>query len=431
MGSLKDYPPVLNQKLLAEVLGVNVRTCRRMNQDGRTPPPMNPGSKGQPRWSRDRVEAWLKGQKVAEWATAKPTAEEEQAEATVALLKSENQKLRKRITNVGSIGALVTQAVEDALADYRAPAVKAPTKARANSRRESEEAVLHISDVQWGKVTRSYDSAVARERIDLLAKKVTACIERHRSYADIDTLHIYLGGDIVEGESIFPHQAHVIDSPVIQQACLEAPDAISGLVLSLAEVVHNVKVAAVRGNHGRTAPRSVGANPRSNWDSVCYITARILTLGSARFPSPLASRVEWVNSDSFYHIQEVAGWHHMLVHGDQIAGWGGIPAYGINRRAAKWALSVLREMKRAGIPDTWDALYLGHFHTYSQGFVVDRPWYLNGTTESDNEFALEAMGEAGSPVQRLQFWSREHGMVADRPIYLDRSARTGTKEAVS
>jgi hypothetical protein len=75
------------------------------------------------------------------------------------------------------------------------------------------------------------------------------------------------------------------------------------------------------------------------------------------------------------------------------------------------------------LPETWGHLYLGHFHTYTNGSLNGRWWFANGTTESDNEYAREELSASGVPVQRLQFWSAEHGLVADRPIYLTHGLR--------
>ena len=106
------------------------------------------------------------------------------------------------------------------------------------------------------------------------------------------------------------------------------------------------------------------------------------------------------------------GHRHLIVHGDQIrGGFAGFPWYGAARKAQGWI---------DAIPEQWETLYFGHFHTYTGGTLNRRRWYCNGTTESDNEYAQEQLAACGMPVQRMQFWNREHGMVADRPVYLTR-----------
>jgi len=46
-------------------------------------------------------------------------------------------------------------------------------------------------------------------------------------------------------------------------------------------------------------------------------------------------------------------------------------------------------------------------------------FFANGTTESDNDFALEVIGESGRPCQRVVFFNKEHGPVADSLVWLD------------
>ena len=48
----------------------------------------------------------------------------------------------------------------------------------------------------------------------------------------------------------------------------------------------------------------------------------------------------------------------------------------------------------------------------------------NGTTESDNEYALEQLAAAGWPVQRLAFFSAHHGLISDNPVWLTSERRS-------
>src|SRR5688572_15236447 len=96
--------------------------------------------------------------RVVKAATDLPNPQEV---ATVALLKEENGRLRRKLLTKGAAGELIVQAVEACFSDYRAPNVHTPRKSAKSG--EAEEAVLHVSDVQYGKITASYDSTVATE----------------------------------------------------------------------------------------------------------------------------------------------------------------------------------------------------------------------------------------------------------------------------
>ena len=328
---------------------------------------------------------------------------------TVRLLRAENTSLRRKIASTGANAQLVMDAVDHALDGYEPPRLPPPME--SPPRGEEEIAVAHLSDTQIGKVTKTYDTEIACGRIAEFGEKVCTIIERHRAYAKVNEVHLYLGGDMVEGELIFPGQAHLIDQSVFDQAVLSGPTAVCRLVLRLLQTVKRVKVVCVCGNHGRPASKHAGSHPRSNWDRVFYHVAQVMTLGAnGRTHKDTAGRVEWVNADDFYAVNEVLGHRHLIVHGDQIrGGFGGFPWYGAAKKAQGWIDSV---------PQEWHTLYFGHFHTYTGGTLNLRRWYCNGTTESDNEYAAEQLAACGRPVQRLQFWNAEHGMVADRPVYL-------------
>ena len=326
-------------------------------------------------------------------------------ERAIAELRRVNEDLRRKLLAQGGQGGLILEAVQQSFEGYEPPAI--PTPKAAKRKPELEVAVAHLSDTQFGKVTRTYHSGIAFARVQEFADRVVKCIERHREYATVEEVHLYLGGDMIEGELIFPGQAHLIDQSVFDQAVRTCPDAIARCILTLAACVQKVKVIAVAGNHGRPGSKHAGSHPRTNWDRVCYEVARMM-LGKQ-------PRVEWQIADDFFAVNNVLGHKHLIVHGHQIrGGFGGFPFYGVGKRAWGWIDAIEEE---------WHHLYFGHFHTMTTGNLNGRWWFANGTTESDNDYAREELSASGVPVQRLQFWNHEHGLVADRPIYL----RTGLK----
>ena len=114
--------------------------------------------------------------------------------------------------------------------------------------------------------------------------------------------------------------------------------------------------------------------------------------------------------DTWYAIDRVFGWRNLLTHGDLIrGGFAGFPFYGVGKKISGWS---------DALPEAWDNLYFGHFHTLASGRQNSRAWYCNGTVESDNDYARAELAATGLPMQRLQFFNARHGMVADRPIYL-------------
>ena len=347
---------------------------------------------------------------IADWARSASKADP----AAIVELRKENERLRRRLTSEGANAEIIMQAVREVFADYTPPQI--PTPPKQKKRAESEVAVLHVSDTQFGKVTRSYDSQIAAERIADLAARTVKCIDRHREYASVDEVHVYLGGDMIEGETIFPGQAHLIDESVLSQSVVSCPGALSKLLLVLAGHVDRVHVVGVPGNHGRYGSKHMGAHHATNFDTLVYRTLRLMTTGPEGFERPDSKRITWQVASGFYAVNDVAGHKHLIVHGHQIrGGFAGFPWYGVGKRASGWI---------DAIPERWDHLYFGHFHTYTSGSLNGRWFFANGTTESDNDYAREELSASGEPVQRLQFWNAKHGLVADRPIYLRDSRKS-------
>jgi len=316
-------------------------------------------------------------------------------------LRREVDKLRRQVKRLKLIQGVVAEAATVALASSPPILVGKPQK--HPKRKETEVAVAHLSDVQWGKRTVSYSSDLARARCMEFAHKVVKCIERHRHYANVDEIVLLLGGDMIEGEIIFAHQAHEIDQSVIDQALRDAPACFASIIFYFLEHVRRVRVATVPGNHGRVVPKHIPANPKANWDVVAYeVTQHIVEKSAAG-----RNRVAWQHAKDWYVIEDVLGHKLMMIHGHEL------------RSSAH--TSILSSMGGwiDSVQEEWHHLFIGHFHNLRTGYLNRRAYYINGTTESDAEYARQKLASAGRPVQRLQFWNKAHGMIADRPIYLD------------
>lgn len=287
--------------------------------------------------------------------------------------------------------------------DFKAPGYPVGECSKVKSRYEI--AALHLSDVQWGKVTNSYNSDVAKKRLNELAIHTGKVIDARKHGAKIEELRLYLGGDIVEGEDIFKGQAHLIDAPVFAQAIHGASAAIARLAIRLLSHVERVKILSVRGNHGRDSSGGPG-----NWDEVCYEVAKRDLLGGANlFPErkKITNRITFGPIGHWYQLDRVFGWGNLIIHGDQMK--GSLGGAGFKTKVAGWV---------DAIPGAWDYLWLGHFHQMSSWVVNSRVVMVNGTTESDNEYAQESFAAVGGPSQRLGFFDEKYGLIADYPIYL-------------
>ena len=120
-------------------------------------------------------------------------------------------------------------------------------------------------------------------------------------------------------------------------------------------------------------------------------------------------------------VHDIEGWGVLCVHGDQIrGGFAGFPYYGTAKKAWGWI---------DAIPKPWTYLAFGHFHNFAMGTLNKRTFLANGTVESDNVYAQEQLAAMGSPCQRLSFFNRKYGLVADHQIWLDTSRKADYSRA--
>jgi hypothetical protein len=322
-------------------------------------------------------------------------------------LEKEVRRLERLLHERENIEDLVVRRVEDALKHFKWSPPKMPRKDK--SRKKEETCVVHLSDTQIGKLTTSYDSNIASKRIKKFGDTITKLVNNRRTGAKVENVVLMIGGDIVEGETIFSTQSWVVDSDLWDQAVKTAPKILSDLIIHLASLFRNVHVTSVPGNHGRPAPKNSSASPRTNFDMIATEITRLMVSNTCK-----DDRITWdVDHDNFYSVTDVLGHKLLLIHGDQISGGGGLGGYpltGLARKIAGWTGSI---------PEDWEYIFLGHFHRPMSGVIQDKMFFANGTTESDNDFALEVIGESGRPCQRVIFINKEHGLVSDCLAWLD------------
>lgn len=320
-------------------------------------------------------------------------------------LLQENNRLRAKLRAGEGAAEIITEIISGLMQDRPTKIVaKSPPILDPKLYRPDEEnvAVAHLCDLHVGKISPTYDTQIAAARLREYGKKVTRCLRVHHASQGIQDLRVYLGGDMIEGEQIFPHQAHEIDSSVFEQACFAVPEVLAEVIAGWSSNFKRVKVCCAPGNHGRNGPKGTSASKKTNWDMVTY---RVLSLLLKHLPN-----VEMQVANTFYIVDEVLGKGNLLVHGDTVrGGFAGFPWYGVGRKAAGWIDSI---------PEPWQNLFLGHFHTPVSGRFNGRWWFCNGSTESDNDYARSEMASMGTPGQRLVIFNRKHGPIVDLLINL-------------
>lgn len=324
------------------------------------------------------------------------------SDGDTGMLRQENARLKRELDTAREKTLEYMAALRAAVFEASADLKINPPKARVpkvQAHGTPETACLAVSDLQLGKETPTYNIAVCEERMKLLAEKVIEIAKMQEHHHPVRELHLHLLGDIVEGESIFPGQAHQIHAGLFRQM-VDGQRILINLITDLLSFFDNIHVVGVIGNHGALKLKGE-VDPETNMDRLLYEVVR------SHFTTE--PRVTWdipsgKGQRNFYAINRIYDWGFMLAHGDQIRGWGGIPFYGALKKALGWA---------DAISDPWDFLMVGHHHTPTRLTYNKRVVIFNGTTESDNEFALEVLAATGHPTQWLGFIHPEHGVSSE------------------
>lgn len=335
------------------------------------------------------------------------TAEEQVAylRAMNQRLYRENQKLKiEKKEQVETIYATVRQHLNEN-PTRTIPRPKTPsTKRKVETKAETACAVL--SDWQLGKKTIDYNTDVCETRVADYMSKLQRITDIQRHDHDVPDLRLWVLGDMLEGEMIFPGQAHHIDVSLHTQIMRTAEVLSKKVVTPALENFDKVKFVGISGNHGAIGGRArLDMHPETNADRMIYNIVRMIHEGD--------KRIEWdipegIHEGDFYTIDTIGDKNYLLFHGHQISGSGSHTA--IEKRIKNWAMGAIKEK--------FDYALMGHFHNPTRLTINNCTAYINGTTESSNGWAVEVMGACGSPCQYLLFAHPDHGVTAEYPIYL-------------
>jgi hypothetical protein len=333
------------------------------------------------------------------------SAHDNELHDTKAALRSALLKLHKMHRSREELVKVVQQSAKDAISALEIKPV-VPIKPDIRRAGTPQTAICVLSDWQLAKITATYSSTIAERRVEEYAAKVARIIQAHRGDHPVDSMHVYLLGDIVEGEQIFPGQAHLIDASVFRQTLVDGPRIIGNFLRQALTMVPKVEVYGVIGNHGALGGRSRREyHPESNADLMVYEVTRQLLEGQKGLKwGPLEDGIR----RRWYQTPKPAGIPVFCFHGDQIkGGFAGFPWYAFAKKVLGW------DRKHR-----FRYAFSGHFHTPVRQYINGIVLWGNGSLESDNDYAEEYMAATGEPSQWLIFMHPKLGVTAEHCVRL-------------
>ena len=240
---------------------------------------------------------------------------------------------------------------------------------KLTKRKQAETAVLTMSDIHYGKHTKTFNPDVCKRRLDRIGVKLGRIRELLGEY-EINQLVVMLLGDANDGNDIFATQAHEQAITNVEQQAWELSDYLAGWLKNQKEIWPSIRVECVPGNHGR----SKGSAEAANWDFVMY---RYLKMKAKQYARVGYGEGEWLRKVA------IRGHQYVLFHGHDVRSFSGIPFYGLLLRMTRWMSTKLAP---------FDLALVGHFHTSGTWRINNMRLVLSGTMVSDDDWAMRILG---------------------------------------
>ena len=342
----------------------------------------------------------ISANKARYWYEKNHIEDEEDYEVNMAVSKmveSDTNKLNKKILTGKAMAQFIADKVKENMEPIDLESFDIDVKPKNNG--TSCEIVVQLSDMHVGKKTVSFSTEIAKQRLIRLLHKVHHLIAMYNStFYKVDKVHVLLGGDLVDGDNLYPGHANFIDNNVYKQVSIVA-NMLTEFIMNIKTKVPQVEVSHVYGNHGRV---SKFTNPKNNWDIMMYL---ILEGYLRDVPGvKLNDGYEW-----YYVVESIAG-NILLTHGDGIMMYQNIPLYGMIQKLMRWNTSI-------GFHNPYKYLMIGHFHLPVSMQWNHQQMFVNGCFTTDDEWVLKGLGFEQNPQQRIYAFTRE-GLESENIIRL-------------
>lgn len=286
-------------------------------------------------------------------------------------------------------------------------------KSPIHKERGSETDGLQLSDLHGGEVVdieetmgfAEYNMDILAKRLGRLFYKVIDLVNLRRMGLYIPKLAIFEQGDMLSGD-IHPELIKTNVGHMMTIATRVAFMNSQGIA-ALSPHFEEIEVWCVVGNHARLYKKPYFKQKYVNWDYLCYQWQAVFcqSLDNVTFHIPRSP----------FALVEVENTKVLVMHGDSIRSWMGIPWYGIQRASNR--LRAL--LQRKG--EYFDALLLGHFHNRADIEDVTGPIIINSSLKGGDEYAIGSLQTMSSPSQNLLHFHEEYKYIGQEPIFLEKT----------
>lgn len=276
--------------------------------------------------------------------------------------------------------------------------------------------MLMLSDLHLDEVVEpneveglnAYNRTIARLRLRRWCNNVIKLSRHYLAGMKYDGVVIMLGGDIFSGD--IHEELSETNEDTMLGSFLYWAEQIASVFDVLANEFKHVHVAGVVGNHGRTSrkPRAK-LRARTNFDWLLSKQLQRHFIDDKRFTFDVPE-----STDAIIRVYDTT---HLLSHGDQTGGGGGIGGIypPIMRMRAR------KENKYLQTGQNFRTLWLGHWHSYlSTPHLI-----INGSLKGYDEYAMINGFNFEPPQQALAIVTPEKNITIQAPIFSQDRKREG------
>lgn len=318
-------------------------------------------------------------------------------------LQNENLKLEAQIAELTRLLDVVETAEGAAI---QPPKWLAPT--RSNKAKKATLVVM-LSDTHFDEVVEpnevdylnAYNRRIAEQRLRAWAENTIKMARHYLAGLTYDGIVVILGGDIFSGD-IHEELAQTNEDTILG-SLLHWSEQLAAALDLLADEFGKIHVASVPGNHGRlTRKPRAKLRSRTNLDWLLAKMVQRHYRNDRRFTFQIAD-----GADTLISIYD---WGHLITHGDQAKGGGGIG--GIWPTIMR--LRARKAQRHMATDKPFDTLWMGHWHQLimTPGLVV------NGSLKGTDEYAFIGNFGHEPPQQALAVVTPEHNVTWQCPIFV-------------
>lgn len=337
--------------------------------------------------------------------TGIPINEQVSYDKQISNLKNQNVKVTQKYQE-----ALKTLEVGDRILEHlnssisSLPKVRQPAFPKKRNEKTAEEALLLLSDIHAGEVVRKdemrglneYNMDICNRRLKALVETITDLAINKLSGYQFQKLNIFMLGDMVSG--MIHEELMEVEGNIVTWTT-DLAFIMAQMVRELLMIFPVIDITGVVGNHGRLHKKPRFKERYVNWDYICYQFLSLLLAEEIK-----AGRVKCTFPTSFWTDKEIQGYRWLILHGDNIVSWMGIPWYGIIRATHK-----LKELQ-ATQNTIFHFLALGHFHNLGTLDMMKGEMIINGSVIGGNEYALGKMYTTSQACQMFAGVHKKHGL---------------------